>query len=30
MLLGGIGFTDLNEKIKNRALKKSEKNDTGK
>ena len=30
MLLGGIGFTDLNEKIKNWALKKSEKNDTGK
>ena len=30
MLLGGIGFTDLNEKIKNWAWKKSEKNETGK
>ncbi|MEP0213902.1 MAG: hypothetical protein ABJD66_11840 [Cellulophaga sp.] len=30
MLLGGIGFTDLNEKIKNWALKKSKKNNNEK
>ena len=30
MLLGGIGFTDLNDKIKNWALKKNKKTNTKK
>ena len=30
MLLGGIGFTDLNDKIKNWALKKNKKTNTEK